>query len=148
MNHSKNTKIIPVLGYFAAGTNKRTSSIVDMQGFEGVEFVALFGTLIAAGTIDVYAEQDDVNATTDMSRVPATTTPHTVTTADALLALSAIRLDIYQPEKRYVQCNIKPASQSEEILGMIAILYNGKVKPITDSSLVIASFFNQSPAEV
>jgi hypothetical protein len=153
MNLSKNVKVIQVLGYFAAGQTKRTSGIISMAGFEGVLFIAGFGTLLVGGggTIDVYAEEHTLNQTSGMARIPATTTVHTVTAADALLARSCIVLDIYQPLKQYIQCNVTPATASQEILGIVAILYGAKVKPDVSAATigsVIASFFNQSPAEV
>jgi hypothetical protein len=128
MNLSKNVKIDQVLGYYAAGTTKRTSDILDMSGYEGVVFVAGLGAIIEAGTIDVYVEGDDANATTDMARL-ATTTAYTVTAAAALLAKSCIIVDVYKPLEQYIQCNITPASQQAVILGIVAIRYKGKMGP-------------------
>ena len=53
MNLLKNCKVDAILGYYAAGQTKRTSDIIDMSGYEGVLFVALLGTIIEGGTIDV-----------------------------------------------------------------------------------------------
>jgi hypothetical protein len=128
MNLSKNVKIDQVLGYYGAGTTKRTSDILDMAGYEGVCFVAGFGTLIAAGTLDVFVEGDDANATTDMARL-ATTAVYTVTTAAAALTKSCIIVDVYKPLEQYIQCNITPAAQQAVILGIVAIRYKGKMAP-------------------
>lgn len=134
MNLSANTKIDQVLGYYAAGTTKRTSDIVDMSGFDGCLFVAELGTLIENGTLDVFVEQNTANATSGMARL-ATTTVHTVTAANAALAKSCILVDVYQPEERYLQCNITPATQNAVILGITAIRYNGKAKPSVGTAL-------------
>ena len=128
MNLSKNVKIDQVLGYYAAGTTKRTSAILDMQGYEGVCFVAGLGTIIATGTLDVYAEGDDENAITNMAEL-AGTAAYTVTTAAAALTYSCIILDVYKPLERYIQCNITPATQNAVILGIVAIRYKGKMGP-------------------
>ncbi len=128
MNLSKNVKIDQILGYYAAGTTKRTSAILDMQGYEGVCFVAGFGTLIAAGTLDVYAEGDDENAVTNMAEL-AGTAAYTVTAAAAALTYSCIILDVYKPLERYIQCNVTPATQQAVILGIVAIRYKGKMGP-------------------
>jgi len=128
MNLSKNVKIDQVLGYYAAGTTKRTSAILDMSGYEGVCFVAGLGTIIATGTIDVFAEGDDENATTYMAEL-AGTSAYTVTTAAAALTYSCIILDVYKPLEQYIQCNITPATQNAVILGIVAIRYKGHMAP-------------------
>jgi len=128
VNLSKNVKIDAVLGYYAAGVTKRTSDILDMTGYDGVVFVALLGTIIEAGTIDVYPEENTANSTVGMAEL-AGTAAYTVTAAAAALTKSCIVVDVYRPLKRYVQCNITPASQNAVICGMIALRYKGKLKP-------------------
>jgi len=144
-NLSKNIQIAQVLGYFAAGTTKRTSSILDMAGYDGVLFIVGLGTLIEAGTLDAYVEQHTLNQTSGMARL-AGQTLHTVTAADALLTQSAIVVDVYRPVERYVQCNITPATQNAVILGIVAIRYNSRVKPTSNSALLKSTVLN-SPAE-
>jgi len=141
---SKNLKITPVLGYFAAGTTKRTSTIIDMDGFDGVVFSAVLGTTIEAGTIDVFVEQHTLNQTSGMARV-ATTTAYTVPASPA--ALTAINVDIYKPTERYLQCNITPASQNAVICGIVAIQYKSHLCPVTNAATVVKETRLISPAE-
>jgi hypothetical protein len=127
-NLMKDVKVTQVLGYYAAGTTKRTSDIVDMSGYDGVLFIAGLGTIIEAGTIDVFVESDSANATTYMEEL-AGTAAYTVTAAAAALTKSCILVDVYKPRERYLQCNITPAGQNAVILGIVAIRYNGRVQP-------------------
>lgn len=142
----KNMDVKQVLGYYAAGTTKRTSDIIDMQGYDGVLFVAGLGTLIENGTLDVFVEQNTANSTVGMARL-ATTAVHTVTAANALLTKSAILVDVYRPRERYVQCNITPATQNAVILGIVAILYKAQSVPVTQGATVIKSTQLIEPAE-
>ncbi len=128
MNLSKNVKIDQVLGYYAAGTTKRTSDILDMAGYDGVVFVASLGTLIEAGTVDVFPEENDSNTTVGMAKL-AGTAAYTVTAGAAALTKSCIIVDVYKPLKQYIQCNITPAVQNAVILGIVAIRYKGKMGP-------------------
>lgn len=141
-----NARIDQVLGYFAAGTTKRTSAILDMAGYDGVLFVAGLGTIIEAGTVDVFVEQNVANSGTGMARL-ATTTAHTVTAAQAALTQSCIAVDVYRPAERYLQCNITPAAQNAVILGIVAIRYKGRVSPEVQSTNVLKSTQLVSPAE-
>lgn len=145
MNLLKNVKVDQVLGYYAAGTTKRTSDIIDMANYDGVMFVFELGTLIENGTLDCFVEQNSANSTSGMARL-ATTTAHTVTAADAALAKSAIVVDVFKPGERYIQANITPATQNAVILGITAIRYNGRVKPDANATL-LASTQLISPAE-
>jgi hypothetical protein len=133
MNLLKKVAIKQVLGYFAAGTTKRTSEIVDSQGYDGVMFIASLGTIINAGTVDVFVEQDEDNAITDMARL-AGQTALTVTSAMAALTQSCIVVDVYRPKERYLQCNITPASQNAVVLGIVAVCYSGRKTPVTQKA--------------
>lgn len=136
-------KIDQVLGYYAAGTTKRTSDIIDMSGWEGVIFVAGLGTTIENGTVDVAVEQNTANSTSGMAAV-AGTAAHTVTAANAALAKSCIVVDVYKPRERYLQCYVTPAVQNAVILGVVAIRYNGTAPDITGA---IKATVLASPAE-
>lgn len=145
MNLSKNVQVDQVLGYFAAGTTKRTSTILDMAGYDGVMFVASLGTLIDAGTVDVFVEQNTVNSTSGMARL-AGQAAYTVTAANASLTQSAIVVDVYRPVEQFVQCNITPAAQNAVVLGIVAIRYSGRVKPTLNAALLKQTVL-PSPAE-
>jgi hypothetical protein len=145
MNLLQNVKVDQVLGYYAAGQTKRTSDIIDMANYEGVMFIVELGTLLENGTLDAFVEQNPTNATSGMARL-ATTTVYTVTAADALVAKTAIVVDVFQPQERYLQCNITPATQNAVILGITAIRYSGRVKPDANSGLLKSTQLI-SPAE-
>jgi len=138
MNLLKNVKVDQILGYFAAGTTAKTSSIIDMQGYDGVLFVAGFGTLLETGTLNVQVLQDTDSAGGTMAAV-AGTAAYTVTAADALLTHSAIAVDVYKPQKRYLEVTVTPAVANAVILGVVAIRYKGKMGPDANGDLLKAT---------
>jgi hypothetical protein len=125
-NLTDNVKIDQALGYYAAAQNKVTTDILDMAGYDGVVFIAGFGTLIENGTLDVYPEQNTANSASGMAEIAGTAA---YTVAAAALTKSCIIVDVYKPQERYVQCNITPATQNAVILGIVAIRYGGNIKP-------------------
>lgn len=135
MNLLKNVKVDQILGYYAAGTTKRTSDIVDMAGYDGVMFIAELGTVLDTGTLDVFVEQNSANSTSGMARL-ATTTVFTCTATEAAIAKNAIVVDVYKPQKRYLQCNITPAVANAVILGITAIRYNSRFKPEANTGIL------------
>lgn len=142
MGLSQHVQIDQILGYSAAGTTARTTDIIDMSGFDGVVFIAEFGTVITAGTINVQVLQNSVNSTSGMTAV-AGTSDYTVTASDAGKAKNCIVVDVFQPTKRFLEVTITPAAQNAVITGVTAIRYNGKVKPRIVSGL--KTTYLQSP---
>jgi len=138
MNLLKNVKIDQILGYFAAGQVAKTTSIIDMSGYEGVLFVAGFGTIVANGTINVQVLQNTANTTVGMAAV-AGTAAHTVTAANAALTQSAIAVDVYKPLERYLEVTVTPATQDAVLLGVTAIRYKGKMGPDANAALLKAT---------
>ena len=140
MNLLNHVKITPVLGYYAAGTTERkATTIIDTAGYEGCMFIFLFGDLIAAGLINCKVVGNSVSATGGTNLATAAIA-HTVTVAEAALTKpTAIAIDVYQPDPalyRYLEAICDPDSQSEEILGIVAVQYNGKYKPDPNAVLI------------
>ena len=67
MNLSKAVKVARVLNGVAAGTTEQTGSVVDTQGFEGVQFVALFGALTATQVTSLKVQQGSLADGSDMA---------------------------------------------------------------------------------
>lgn len=141
MNLSKNVKVTQLLGYFAAGQAVKKSAIIDMAGYEGCMFVSSFGTILDTGVIAVDINGNTANATGGVKLAGGATA--TVTAVTAALTSSAIVTDIYQPDpatSRYLEVMITPTVANAVILGVVAIQYNGKVKPEVNTQLLASSF--------
>ena len=149
MNLSAGVKVTQVLGYYAAGTTARKADIIDMANFDGCMFVYEFGTLLNTGTLDCLVSGDSANSTSNMTRL-LTTTAFTVGTTEAAYAKSCIVVDVYQPDPvlhRYLEAQVVPAVANAVILGITAIQYQGRVKPITAPATTLKTTFLQSPGE-
>lgn len=132
-NLLKNVKITRTLGYYSASTTNRDGSIIDMQGFDGVLFIAMFETLLATGTLELVADHDDLNATGGMNEVTSATVTYTVPATP--ISNVCLALDIYKPLKRYVRAGIELGTANAVITGILAIQYKNKKGPITQSVL-------------
>lgn len=127
MNLLKNIKITKVMPSYTAGTTTRNSSIIDMQGYEGVLFVAAFGTMVTLSVITLIAQQDDVNAAGGMAALAGTATYTEPATAISEISLA---LDVYKPLKRYMRAQITISAANAEIDAVYAIQYKGKKSPV------------------
>jgi hypothetical protein len=149
MNLLENVKITPVLGYYAAGvTEEKATTIIDTAGYEGCMFLFLFGTIIENGILNCLVYGNSVSATggtaldADMA--------HLVTAADAAKNPTTIAIDVYQPDPalyRYLEASINPDTSNAVILGIVAIQYNGKIKPDPNSVLIDSAMLVSPAAE-
>jgi hypothetical protein len=141
MNLSKEVKVTQVMGYYAAGqTVRKAPVILDNAGYEGCMFVFSFGTLLNTGVIACDINGNTANATGGTKLAGGASA--TVTPTTAALTSSAIVVDLYQPDStvsRYLEAMITPTVANTEILGVVAIQYNGKSKPEVTSQLLAAS---------
>lgn len=139
-NLSKDVKITIVSPAAAAAQTAIDSSILDMQGYEGVMFVALTGDVTTASVLTLTVKGNSANHLT----VPAPVTQGATAafTADGTSADSkGLMVDIYKPALRYVFANLTRTAADAIIGGIIAIQYNSTNKPTTQAASVIASTF-------
>lgn len=136
-------KITRVMNAVAAGTSVQTSSEVDMQNWDGVQFVALFGTLTATQVTAIKAAQDVVTGMAGAADLLGTLVGP-LADADSNKCLV---LDIYRPQERFVRCVVNRATANAVIDGVIAIQYRGRVQPATQAASVAFSEKHSSPIE-
>jgi hypothetical protein len=142
MNLSKDVKVTLVQAPLADGQTDPDSSSVDMQGFEGVLFIGIVGTVTGSGTASLKASQSSDNSTfNDLSGVVAT---GSAGGSDKFLVL-----DVYKPLDRYVRTTLTRAVANSIYGGTIAIQYGAHKKPtIHDAAtLAAAAILGVSPAE-
>lgn len=137
MNLSKNSKLILVKAGQATGTTQLGTSVIDMQGFNGV---MVFGSLATANAGNyAKAREGDASDMSDGADLEGTkNTP--ANNGDSFL------IDIYKPKKRYVDVQIIRGVTT--ITGDVyALLYDAPRKsPTSHGSTINAETF-ASPAE-
>ena len=129
-----NTRVQRVMNAVAAGTTSETSDVVDMQNYEGVLFVAEFGTLTADQTTALNAQQSPSSDSGFGDLAGTTTDPLDDDDDNKLLVL-----DIKNPQQRYVRCVVTRGTADAVIDGVIAIQYGPRKKPVAKHSTVAAS---------
>lgn len=139
----KEVKVTRVMNAVAAGTSDQNSSVIDMQGWDGVTFIAAFGAITSGAVTSVKVQQGTDGTVTDAADLEGTA----VTVADDDDNQVAI-VEVYRPRERYVRLVVDRGTQNAVIDGVIAIQYNGRKQPSThDSTTVISAESHNSPAE-
>ena len=138
MNLSKDVKITVVAAAATAATTAVTSSVLDMQGYDGVMFIALLGDVTDTSVLTLTAKGNTANSTS--SPTPVTQKATDAFTAGASTADSkAIVVDVYDPALRYVFAELTRATANAVVGGIIAIQYGAESRPTTQDASVIAS---------
>jgi hypothetical protein len=138
------TKILRVMNAVAAGTTDQNSTGVNMAGWESVEFVAAFGALTATQVTSLKLQQSSDDGSADAYSDLAGTSSGALADGDGN---KLIRLEIVNPEKRYVRAVVDRGTANAVIDGVIAILRRPRSLPITQDASVSKYESHVRPAE-
>ncbi len=127
----------------AAGAADITdASVVDMQGFTGVQFIFSFGTITAGAATSVAASGLATSSPTPGTDDIAGSKVTVADTDDD----SVVVMDIYKPTQRYIRPFVKRATQNAVLNSIIAIQYGPEVMPVTHDASVHGTKTLVSPA--
>lgn len=141
MNLSTDAKVTVLSNAVAAGQTDVEASSVNMEGFDAVQFIIVFGAITSGAATTVKAQQ----STDDASFADLLGTGQTVADTDDN---KAFIIDIERPREQYVRPVVTRATQDSVVESIIAIQYKAAKKPVThDSSTVGGSEQHNSPAE-
>lgn len=143
MNFLKNCKMAVVEAAGAAGQTALTSDIVDMEGYEGVIFIALMGDVTDTSVLGVNVEHGDESGGGDMADTTASAA-YTAAAADADSKILAV--DVYKPTKRYLRAVLTRTTANAVLGGIVAIQYGPRKAPVTQDASVISSTLAIGPA--
>jgi len=115
---------------------------IDMQGFDGVEFIALIGTL-TAGQVTSLKAQGSADGSTNWTDLTGAVTAN-MADGDSNKIL---RLEVFRPTTfpRYLRAVVNRATQNAVVDGVIAVQYSCKKLPVTQDATVSQNKFVQSP---
>src|ERR1043165_8698722 len=137
-NLTKGAKIIPLkidgTNYLlAAGTTDVDSEGIDCDGFDGIVFCLLVGTISSSGAVTVKAQQSSDDAVADgYSDLTGSSNG-----LDDTGSNKALIIDIFKPQKRYQRIDIVRGNGGNSVLNAgFAILYHAANEPVTQSSRV------------
>jgi len=143
-NLLNNVKITRVLGAVADGQAASASDILDMQGFNGVVFIAKVADVTAGSVLTLEAQQNTINSAAGMATLAGSVT-YTAGATDADDDL--LVLDVAQPRERYIRAVFTSATQNAVKDGVIAIQYGAEAAPVVQGSTVLDSDTLVNPAE-
>ena len=143
MNFAPNHKVTVVSGATAVGTTSVNCSEIDMQDFDGVVFVALFGA-VTDGAPGIKAQGGAASSGSDAADLALSSTADTAAAASG----QAVVLDVYRPTQRYIRgVVVRGGSTGAVVQGVIAIQYGGRTRPnANDATSVAAATLAVSPA--
>jgi hypothetical protein len=135
-------KATRVINAQAAGITNVNSSVIDMAGYEGVQFTALFGTITTTAVTGIKVQQGNQSDGSDMTDLAGTALAIPDTASNKVLIS-----EIYKPTKRYVRLVVTRGTANAVIDGVLAQQFGARVNPPTNDSSVAATEYWVSPAE-
>lgn len=138
MNLSKNVKVTRVAASAVAAQTEVVSSVLDMQGFDGVLFIAFLGDVTTAAVLTLTAKGNSANSTS--SPTPVSQVATAAFTADGTSADNKmLMVDVYDPALRYMFASLTRTAANAVVDGIVAIQYMAESRPTTHDAAVIAS---------
>ena len=138
MTLTDNVKIMEVLTADAAANNTDANSDrIDMQGWDGIVFIVPITDITGTAVATLKVEANTIDSDTGMAAITGASA--SVTSGgdddenDTLLIV-----DVFRPQKRYVQGVITSSAANVAFGNTIAIQYKGSKSPITQHSSVQA----------
>lgn len=131
-------KVVRVSNAVAAGTSDSNSTAVDCAGFNSVTFLGLLGAIVSGGAQSIKVQGSDDNST--FSDLEGTAYTVADTDDNKIAAVEIIR-----PKNRYNRLVIKRATQNTTIDGVVAILSNAQVLPISADSSTLGNEQHVTP---
>lgn len=145
MNLSKNVKVTRVAAGAVAAQTEVLSSVLDMQGYDGVMFIALLGDVTTACVLTLTAKGNTASSTS--SPTPVTQVATAAFTADGTSADNKVlQVDVVDPALRYIFASLTRTAANAVVDGIIAIQYMAESRPTTHDASVIASAFGVGTA--
>lgn len=140
----KNNKLTRVSAAVSAGSTDSNGGSVDMQNFECVTFIAMFGTLSSGAVTGIKVQQSDDNGSSDGWSDLEGSALSIAEAADN----DCIATEVVRPTKRYVRPVVTRATANAVIDGVLAIQSHPRKAPVThDSSTIAGTEVLVSPAE-
>jgi hypothetical protein len=137
MNLSKNVKVTKVSAAVATGTSTINTTTLDMQGYDGVMWLASLGS--AASNNGIKAQQGQASGMGDAADLINTQVLSDGTQTDLVL-------DIYRPQERYVRCSVVRGTTTT-IEAVWAVQYQGAKRPVNNATAAQAVETHVSPVE-
>jgi hypothetical protein len=139
MNLVKESKVTLALNQSPVGTTTLAGSTLDTSGFDGVMFIATFGT-VTDGTPGLKCQQGALVGGGDAADIAGSLTSPAVSN-------SVVVLDIFRPTNRYVTPVVLRGGATGSIVGsVVAIMYKGSKAPTTQPVSVAVAKQLVSPA--
>ncbi|GAI70511.1 unnamed protein product [marine sediment metagenome] len=143
LNALKEMKVTRVLSAVAAGQTVQPTSIIDMKEFDGIVFLALFGSITTGALTSMKAQQGKEDDMSDAADLEGSEIDIADDKGD-----QALILDIFRPQERYLKAIISRDTQDAIIDGVIAIQYGADYMPtVHDVATIAGTKFLLSPAE-
>ena len=134
MNLADNVKISFGLALIASANNTDSNTtILDMSGWDGVVFITSITTATTGSVVALTVESNTANSDTSMAAIAGAVATKTSPSNGTLLVV-----DVFRPQKRYVQGVITSTTQVATFGVTIAIQYKGAKAPLAVADTIAA----------
>jgi hypothetical protein len=111
-----------------------TGTALDMAGYEGVVFVAIWSGTPTTSITQIHVEEDSSSGMGSAGDLSGSAAYFSTAIADGFSFV-----DVYRPAKQYVRYVIDRTTTDDAIAGVLALQYTKSVDPVTHSTAKLGS---------
>lgn len=130
-------------GAGSASATPTKATIIDMAGFDRVVFLAEMGNVLTTSEVALKVAGADVNDTAEMELLEGSAGG---TAGASDYDDKVVLLDVIQPTQRYLEAQLFHVTADAPFDSILAVQYGARVRPVTQSSSVVASALLANPA--
>lgn len=118
----------------AGTTDVLASTEIDMQGYDSLMVVGCIGAIAASGSVSMQLKNSDTSGTYGSGTIDniGSAAANSADTDDNKLLI----LEVHKPPRRYIKVYTTRATGNITPLALVAILFNAKDVPVTQSTSV------------
>lgn len=131
------TKTIVASAASGAATTDVDTSVIDMQGYDAVQFTWLLGDVTATSVLEAQVFRNSASSTSSPTPVEITDDDFIFTAAASDADNKAIIVDVIRPGNRYVFSRLKRGVANAVVNGCVATLYRSRGLPQDKDATVL-----------
>jgi hypothetical protein len=122
----------------SAATTTLTTDVLDMQGYDGVTFIAALGDVTDTSVLLLSVFENTANSTSSPTPTAISGATAGATAGASNYDSTLLVVDVQKPSKRYVYATLARGTANAVVNGVLAIRYKGSHScPVTQGATVM-----------
>ena len=136
---TQDVRIDRVANAAAAAQTEVLTSVLDMQGYDGVLFLALLGDVADTSVLTLTAKENTASSTSSPTPTAVSGGAATFTAGASNADNKVLAVDVVCPTKRFVFGSLTRTTANAVVDGIVAVRYKAHAKPVVNDGFLASA---------